>query len=35
VKASGRWSSRAFETYIRLKRTKRAAVGKQIRNVTK
>jgi len=35
VKASGRWSSRAFETYIRLKRTKRAAVGKQIRNATK
>jgi hypothetical protein len=34
VQASGRWSSRAFETYMKLKRTKRAALGKQIRNIT-
>jgi hypothetical protein len=35
VKAAGRWSSRAFEAYLKLKRTKRALVGKRIRNATK
>jgi hypothetical protein len=35
VKAAGRWSSRAFKAYLKLKRTKRALVGKQIRNATK
>jgi len=30
VKESGRWSSRAFEAYMKLKRTKRAIVGTQI-----
>lgn len=30
VKAVGRWSSRAFETYIKLPRTKRIAVAKKI-----
>jgi hypothetical protein len=30
IKASGRWSSRAFELYIKLKRTKRAIMGKKI-----
>jgi hypothetical protein len=35
VKAAGRWSSRAFEAYLKLKRTKRALVGRQIRNATK
>lgn len=33
IKAAGRWSSRVFETYIRLKRAKRAAVAKSIRNL--
>lgn len=33
IKESGRWSSRAFEAYIRLKRTKRAVVAKQIRKL--
>ena len=35
VKIAGRWSSRAFEAYLKLKRTKRADVGRHIRNVTK
>jgi len=35
VKIAGRWSSRAFEAYLKLKRTKRADVGRLIRNVTK
>jgi hypothetical protein len=35
VKAAGRWSSRAFEAYLKLKQTKRALVGRQIRNATK
>lgn len=30
IKAAGRWSSRAFESYTRLTRTKRALMGKQI-----
>ena len=30
VKAAGRWSSRAFETYIRTPRTKRASIAKKI-----
>ena len=34
VQASGRWSSRAFEAYMKLKRTKRSRLGKQIRNIT-
>ena len=33
IKEAGRWSSRAFEAYLRLKRTKRAAVAKQIAKV--
>jgi len=35
IKAAGRWSSRAFEAYMKLKRTKRAGVGRQICNITK
>jgi hypothetical protein len=31
IKIAGRWSSRAFEAYIRLKRTKRRVVAKKIR----
>jgi len=34
IQAAGRWSSRAFETYTRLKRTKRALMGKQISQLT-
>jgi len=34
VKESGRWSSRVFETYMKLKRTKRAMIGKQISKLT-
>lgn len=30
IKAAGRWSSRAFQTYLRLARTKRACMGKVI-----
>ena len=30
IKALGRWSSRAFEEYIRLPRTKRAAMAKEV-----
>jgi len=30
IKAAGRWSSRAFETYLKLTRTKRALMGKTI-----
>jgi hypothetical protein len=30
IMVSGRWSSRAFELYLKLKRTKRAAMGKKI-----
>ena len=30
LQAIGRWSSRAFEVYLRLKRTKRMAVGKKV-----
>ena len=33
IKVAGRWSSRAFEAYIRLKRTKRAEVAKSIRAI--
>ncbi len=35
VKIAGRWSSRAFEAYLKLKRTKRADIGRQIQNVIK
>jgi hypothetical protein len=34
IQASGRWSSRAFEAYLKLKRTKRGRLGKQVRNIT-
>jgi len=34
VKESGRWSSRVFETYMKLKRTKRAMIGTQISKLT-
>jgi hypothetical protein len=34
IKEAGRWSSRAFEAYIRLKRTKRSTVAKEIRKIT-
>ena len=30
LQAIGLWSSRAFEVYLRLKRTKRMAVGKKV-----
>lgn len=30
IKAAGRWSSRAFQTYLKLTRTKRARMGKTI-----
>jgi integrase len=30
IMASGRWSSRAFELYVKLKRTKRSLMGKKI-----
>jgi len=30
IMAAGRWSSRAFEAYTKLKRTRRALIGKQI-----
>ena len=30
IKAAGRWSSRAFETYLRTPRTKRASIAKKI-----
>jgi hypothetical protein len=33
IMAAGRWSSRAFEAYIRLKRTKRAPVAKKISKI--
>jgi len=33
IKAAGRWSSRAFEAYIRLKRTKRVGVAKTIKKL--
>ena len=35
IKAAGRWSSRAFENYIKLARTKRAAIGRAISKVSK
>jgi len=34
IKAAGRWSSRCFETYLRLPRTKRAAVAKMIGSIS-
>lgn len=34
IQASGRWSSRAFETYIKLARTKRAAMGRVISKIS-
>jgi hypothetical protein len=30
IKDSGRWSSRAFELYVKLRRTKRSLMGKKI-----
>jgi len=33
IKAAGRWSSRAFENYIKLARTKRAAMGRTISKI--
>jgi integrase len=33
IMASGRWSSRAFEAYTKLKRTKRALIGQQISKI--
>jgi hypothetical protein len=35
IKAAGRWSSRAFQTYLKLTRNKRANIGKQICNIAK
>lgn len=35
LQAAGRWSSRAFEVYMKLKRTKRASVGQKISTLTK
>jgi hypothetical protein len=35
LQAAGRWSSRAFELYLKLKRTKRAAVATKIQQLTK
>jgi hypothetical protein len=34
IKQAGRWSSRVFERYVRLKRTKRAGVAKEIKKLT-
>ncbi len=34
IKAAGRWSSRAFEAYLKLKRTKRSVVAKEISKLT-
>jgi hypothetical protein len=34
IKAAGRWSSRVFEAYIRLKRAKRSVVAKEISKMT-
>lgn len=34
IKAAGRWSSRAFQTYLKLTRTKRASMGKTISKLT-
>ena len=34
IKAAGRWSSRAFENYIKLARTKRAAMGRTISKIS-
>jgi hypothetical protein len=34
IKEAGRWSSRAFERYVKLKRTKRVNVAKTIKNLT-
>jgi len=35
LQAAGRWSSRAFEIYMKLKRTKRTAVATKIQQLTK
>jgi hypothetical protein len=35
LQAAGRWSSRAFEVYMKLKRTKRSSVGRKIGQLTK
>jgi hypothetical protein len=35
LQAAGRWSSRAFEVYMKLKRTKRASVGQKVSILTK
>ena len=35
IQAAGRWSSRAFENYIKLTRTKRAAIGRTISKISK
>jgi hypothetical protein len=35
IQSAGRWSSRAFEAYMKLKRTKRAAMNKKISKLTK
>ena len=34
IQAAGRWSSRAFENYIKLARTKRAAMGRAISKIS-
>ena len=34
IQAAGRWSSRSFEAYLRLPRTKRAAVAKMIGSIS-
>jgi hypothetical protein len=34
IKDAGRWSSRALEAYIRLKKTKRATMAKEIQRLT-
>ena len=34
IKQAGRWSSRVFECYVRLKRTKRAGVAKEIKKLS-
>jgi hypothetical protein len=35
IKAAGRWSSRAFETYVKTDRTKRASMGRAIAKIAK
>ena len=33
IQAMGRWSSRAFEAYLKLPRTKRACMAKKMANI--